>query len=359
MEKQDKITKEEMNLVEYPIQFLSFKIPEGINTVKWEGQVILKNGQKVQSSWEIVGSEKYGLPRYKDRDVLLGLLYYWHLNNFESPELVIEDVREFLELLRWDTSKFYYEQLEQSLNRLSTVTIIARYSFWDNEKKDYLTHIAIHLLDMAQLDKRDNNRYILKVRAGKEFWESVKKGYLKSLNFDFYLELESPIAKALYSYLDKKSYGKESFVIELDKLASHLGITAKQQKHRKQSIKEACEKLIQKGYLSCYLFQKRNGTEYVIFDFNKGYLEPEFQEHLAQNEAYVQHLIEEISRVVGRDNPEYIEKVARNVPPDLIFRILGEIKEMAVNGELRTSRFEAFKKLVKKYMKEIFNLSFK
>ena len=60
--------------------------------------------------------------------------------------------------------------------------------------------------------------------------------------------------------------------------------------------------------------------------------------------------------MVGKDNPDFIEKVARNVPPDLIFRVLGEVKELANSGELKTSRYNEFKKLVKKYMKEIYSI---
>jgi len=344
-----------MNLAEYPIQYLGKRPPDGTKTIKWTGEIITKDGKKHEASWIVSGSDEYGLPKYRDRDILLGLLYYWKLQGFNSPELIITEVSEFMRLLRLGDSKRDYEFLADSLNRLAGVTIIAKYTFWDNKKKDYITNIAFHILDMAQLDK-EGSRYVIKVRAGKEFWESIKNNYLKSLNFDFYLSLESPLAKALYSYLDKKAYKKDRFVIELEKLSSHLGITSDKLWHKRQSVKEACERLIQKGYLSCYLFEKRNGTEYVIFDFNKDYQNPDFQEELAQNEAYVQHLIEEIYNAIGKDSPEFVEKVARSVPPDLIFRVIGEVKELANEGELKTSRFDAFKKLVKKYMKEIYSI---
>jgi len=355
MEEQVKITKEEMNLIEYPIQYLGFKVPGGTKTIEWGGEIVTKNGEKKQASWIVTGSDKYGLPRFKDRDVLLGLLYYWKLENFQSPELIIEDVAGFLRLLRWPKTEISYTNLRESLNRLAGVTIIAEYSFWDNKTKDYLSNIAFHILDMAKLNKI-GSRYMIEVRAGKEFWESIRNSYIKSLNLDFYLSLETPTAKVLYSYLDKKAYRKERFAIELVKLASHLGIVSEKIWHIRKNIREASEILIKRGYLSCYLFEKRNGTEYVIFDFNKDYQNPDFQEELAQNEAYVQHLIEEIYNAIGKDSPEFVEKVARSVPPDLIFRVIGEVKELANEGELKTSRFEAFKKLVKKYMKEIYSI---
>ena len=354
-EEQVKVTKEEMNLVEYPFQYLGFKIPDGTKTIEWNGEIITKEGKRLPASWIVTGSDKYGLPRYRDRDVLLGLLYYWKLQGFQSPDLIIKNVAEFLRLLKMGDSRKDYEFLEESLNRLAGVTIVAKNSFWDNEAKDYASNIALHLLDAAKMFRK-GKQYILKVRAGKEFWESVKSGYMKSLNFDFYLSLETPISKALYCYLDKKSYKKERFIIELKKLASHLGVTSRRLCHIRKTIREASDILVQRGYLNCYLFEKRNGTEYVIFDFNKDYLDHNFQEELARNETYIQHLIEEIYSVVGKDNPEFIDKVARSVPPDLIFRVLGEVKELANSGELKTSRYGEFKKLIKRYMKEIYNI---
>jgi|GEM_PF-4957690 len=177
MEEKNKITKEEMNLVEYPFQYLGRIVPREVKTIQWSDVIITKEGKRVEAKWIVTGSDKYGLPRFRDRDILC-----------------------------------------------------------------------------------------------------------------------------------------------------------------------------------CYLFEKRNGTEYVIFDFNKDYLDHNFQEELARNETYIQHLIEEIYSVVGKDNPDFIEKVARNVPPDLIFRVLGEVKELANSGELKTSRYNEFKKLVKKYMKEIYSI---
>jgi len=109
-------------------------------------------------------------------------------------------------------------------------------------------------------------------------------------------------------------------------------------------------------YLGRVVPKEVKTIEWSDITITKDYLDHSFQEELARNETYVQHLIEEIYSVVGKDSPEFIEKVARSVPPDLIFRVLGEIKEMANTGELKTSRYEEFKKLVKRYMKEIYNI---
>lgn len=355
IEEEKRITKEEMNLAEYPLQYLGFKVPDDRKTIEWHGEVITKDRIKKEASWIITGSDKYGLPRYKDRDVLLGLLYYWKLQGFQSNELVISNVHEFLKFLKWDTSQKGYNQLDESLSRLAGVTIIAKHSFWDNNRKDYADSLTFHILDSAKLNKI-GGRYILEVRAGNEFWESIKSGYIKSLNFDFYLSLETPLAKALYSYLDKKSYQKEEFEIELVKLATHLGITSQKIWHIRDRIREASEILLRRGFLSSYYFKKKRNLEFVIYRFNKGYTSERTQEEVARSEAYVEYIKQEIQRIVGKGNPEYLEKVARSIPSDLIFRILGEIREQAENGTLNTSRFELFKKLVRKYSREMLKL---
>lgn len=232
----NRVTKEEMNLVEYPFQYLGRIVPDEVKTIEWSDEIIDKNGERVIAKWIVTGSDKYGLPRMRDRDVLLGLLYYWKLQGFQSPLLVINDVPEFLELLRIPKNGYGYEFLEESLKRITGVTIIARYSFWDNETKDYFSEVTFHILDMARVD-RGKGRNTIVAKASDIFWRSIQSGYIKNLNLDFYLSLETPTAKALYCYLDKKAYGKSHFEIEIGKLASHLGMIVKDSWNIKKLLK--------------------------------------------------------------------------------------------------------------------------
>lgn len=345
-------TKEEMNLVEYPFQYLKYKVPPDVKTVEWHGETTTKDGTVRKASWVVTGSDRYGLPRYKDRDVLLALLYYWKLQGFQSERLCIDSVVDILRLLKWDTSSKGYKELKESLNRLVGITVVAEYAFWDNKIKDYLPYTVFHILDLAEFNK-EGKRYILTVKASEKFWESIKNNYIKTVDLDFYLSLETPVAKALYSYLDKKAYQNDNFNIELIKLASHLGISTNQAIwHIKAIIKEASDILLSKGFLDCYLFKKEGKEEYITFYFNKEYLTREFKELVSNREERIKYIVDIMKREIGEDSITVYEKIAREFPEEFIYRALGEIREKERSGKLIQSKLRLLRRLLKSYVKK-------
>lgn len=356
--KEDRYGKEELNMAEYPIQVLTRTVSDNQKTIEWQGVVLDSKGKPLKARWVVSGSESAGLPRYRDRDVLLGLLYYWKLQGFTSRQLVINNIAEFMRLIKWSDSALGYKRLKEALERLSGVTIVAENCFWDREFQDYLEFISFHLLDEARI-QREGKYSKLTVTASKVFWDSIQHGNLKTINLTFYFSLDTPTSKTLYSYLDKKVYSNEEFTIDLIKLAGHIGININQfPKHIKALIKEASTELVNKGFLSSFVFKKSANGEQITFTFNPDYRDPEYLKAMAEQEKYIRHLIDEIIAVVGNQDMNFIEEAARSLPSDQLFRILGEIKELDQAGRLKTSKFDAFRSLVRIRLKEILSLPF-
>ncbi|MEM3423731.1 MAG: hypothetical protein QXE51_04125, partial [Nitrososphaeria archaeon] len=200
------------------------------------------------------------------------------------------------------------------------------------------------------------HRTSLVVKASDKFWESIKSNYVKTLDFEFYLSLETPLAKALYSYLDKKAYQNDKFKIEVIKLASHLGISLNQAyKNIKFSIKETSNLLIVKGFLDSYHFEKDGDTEYIIFSFNHEYLDREILEKVKEKEERIRYIAEIMKRELGGESIETYLRIARYYPEEFIFRALGEVREKLVNSNLNISKYRFFKKILQSYIKEHFN----
>ena len=360
--RRDITTKDEMNLAEYPIQLLTKDTSEENKTIEWHGEVTLKDGKKKEASWVVTGSDKYGLPRYPDRDVILAIMYYWYRQGFKSPELVIDNIADMLKMMKWGSGKLAYERLKESLNRLLSTNIFAQYSFWDNKIKDYLPYKAFTLFQEAEIrpDVNRKNRYMLRIVASDVFWESIKSNYIKSLNATFYFSLKNPTAKALYTFLDKKAYQNEEFSMEIYNLASKLGLSTRQPKFKlKQTLKEASEILLNKGFLAYYEFKDIPETrdELIVFYFNKEYLSEEEIELREKHEEYVKLIVSDILQVVGDTKSKaFYEKVARSIPQEIIYRALSEVKAASLDGEIKTTKAKLFTYLVKKYAKELFNL---
>lgn len=356
--KEDIEGKEELNMAEYPLQYLNKNVPAGQKTIEWQGSVINKKGEEVPARWQVTGSDSVGLPRYRDKDVLLGLMYYWKLQGFSSPELIIENLSEFMNLIKWYNSAEGYRSLELSLQRLVGATIVAENCFWDRSIQDYVKFIAFHILDEATIYKEGKYNK-LRVKASRIFWNSIQEGNLKTINLTFYFSLDTPTSKALYSYLDKKAYANDEFTIDLVKLASHIGVNTNQALfHIKQVIKEASTELVNKGFLSSFVFKKSDGGELINFIFNKEYRDPEFLKMISEREKFIKYLIDEIVSVVGKEDLDSIEEIARSIDPDSIFRILGEVRELEKSGNLKTSKLNTFKTLSRKFLKEKLSLPF-
>jgi hypothetical protein len=360
--RRDITTKDEMNLAEYPIQLLTKDVPEETKTIEWHGEVTLKDGEKKEASWVVTGSDKYGLPRYPDRDVILAIMYYWYRQGFKSPELVIDNIADMLRLMKWDVNEKGYKRLKEALDRLVHTGISATYTFWDNENKDYMPYISFNLFQSAKIRNIPNRKrgYRLEVKASDVFWESIKSNYIKSLNATFYFSLKNPTAKALYTFLDKKAYQNEEFSMEIYNLASKLGLSTRQPKFKlKQTLKEASEILLNKGFLSYYEFKDIPETrdELIVFYFNKEYLSEEEIELREKHEEYVKLIVSDILQVVGDTKSKaFYEKVARSIPQEIIYRALSEVKAASLDGEIKTTKAKLFTYLVKKYAKELFNL---
>jgi hypothetical protein len=182
----------------------------------------------------------------------------------------------------------------------------------------------------------------------------------ESLNATFYFNLKNPTAKALYTFLDKKAYQNEEFSMEIYNLASKLGLSTRQPRFKlKQTLKEASEILLNKGFLAYYEFKDIPETrdELIVFYFNKEYLSEEEIELREKHEEYVKLIVSDILQVVGDTKSKaFYEKVARSIPQEIIYRALSEVKAASLDGEIKTTKAKLFTYLVKKYAKELFNL---
>ena len=130
----------------------------------------------------------------------------WQKQGFESPELIIDNISDMLRLMKWHDNAASYKRLRESLNRLVSATIIASYTFWDNENKDYMPYISFNLFQSAKIRNIPGKKkgYRLEIKAGDVLWESIRNNYIKTLNATFYFSLKNPTARVLYTFLDKK-----------------------------------------------------------------------------------------------------------------------------------------------------------
>lgn len=270
--------KDEMNLVEFPVTLITDKRLHGQKTIKFSDTICGENNKIVKREWIVTGSEEFGLPLSYDNDVWLALLFLGKENHLGSRRIYFTRYR-LCEIMNWKQGGSGYRRIDDTLKRLTGVSIYAKNAFWDNKRKGYVTKMFglvddYELFDNAKPeDPKDDPHYPSFVNLNEFIYESILAGYIKNIDVRFYFDLKSVITKRLYRYLDKKRYGKKRFEINLFTLAEvHIGLSkVKYASHIKEKLTPAHKELIEKGFLKSaeYMSSADGKSEKIVYVFGE------------------------------------------------------------------------------------------
>lgn len=259
--------RDELNLTEFPFALLANRPSKDSPT-----RLVFQDGQK---EWVVEGSTAYGLPTSADVQVYVVLMELTRAQNF--PAVVEFSRADVVRRLGWVHSGASYERLTLALDRLVSVTIRTRNAFYDASQRKWTTKEAFHILDsykIADITRPRENHPSLTpswIRWSTELYANMQAGYIKSLDVDAFLSLESVIAQALYRYLDAKRYdGKPLYRIGLRKLAfEHLGLSRNYYPSDiKRKLAPAHKELLEKGFIQGAEYAPmKTGEEMVIYRF--------------------------------------------------------------------------------------------
>lgn len=260
-----KISRDEMNLAEFPLTVLSKRADPSIKTLEFSDTVKGKNGDVINRKWIITGADKFGLPTSSDDEVLLGLLKLTADDGLRSPKVHFTRY-ELLRILRWTTEGRSYVRLQNALDRLSGVRIKATNAFYDNESKLHSTR-NFGILDAYEInDGRDTRPSFF--TWSEVLFKSFQVGFIKKLDLEFYLDLQSAVSKRLYRYLDKHFWYRSRMQVNLFVLAHEkIGISRNYvyASSLRQQLEPALEELRDKGLLSEFEFiGKGKSTDVVL-----------------------------------------------------------------------------------------------
>ncbi len=215
---------DEMNLVEFPLAAISDRFPAGLKTVEFADQIFDRvENRMVNRRLTISGSDRYGLPTATDEDVLLACLQLTKLKEFLSPTVNFSRY-ELLRILRWSDDTRNYYRIEQSLRRWKGLVVYSDRAFYDHLEKSWVNR-DFGIFDNLYIYRREVADRQLSTQASRFTWNEVlfrsfQAGYLKRLDWGLYTRLESPVAKRLYRFLDKRFYHRGAVEIDLHELAN-------------------------------------------------------------------------------------------------------------------------------------------
>jgi len=249
--------RDEMNLAEFPLCALAHRLRPDQKTLQFEDRVWdERRRETVVRQLTITGADAYGLPTALDDEVLLGLIQLSRLQQFADRTVPFTRYR-LIQLLGWRQESKSYERIEASLNRWTGVTLSYRNSWWNKARQCWVDE-KFHVLDNVRLHHREPNvaaepgEAVASVFVWNEvLFRSFQAGNLKSLDFDFFRELRSAIARRLYRFLDKRFFHRHRWEFDLRELAcEHAGLSrGYDTANLRRKLQPGIAELEQRGYL--------------------------------------------------------------------------------------------------------------
>jgi hypothetical protein len=241
-----------MNLIDFP--FATIHPKDKRKVLVYEGWVT-ENNKRQQVKWIVEGGALTGLPNEFGVRIFLALLLLADEQGW--PEQVTFTIYRILQILDLPDTKQYYEATKAELAKLAKLTISSEGAFWDNERKKRVTIRQFHLIDDLHLvystdgesyAEEDGTNY---VTLGKQVLKSVQAGYIKRLDFVFYRQLDKPLSRQLYRFLDRRMRYRNRFEIDIFDLANRLGMASyAYPSDIKKVLQPAIDELIDTNYLS-------------------------------------------------------------------------------------------------------------
>lgn len=260
---------------------------------------IFKDGQYIELKWEVAAHSKYGsFLNHFDRDVYRCIQKIITERGLLNNGYVKFSTYEIIVMLDRQKTGSAYKQVKNSLRKMTAAIIQSSGIFYDKKSKKTLTD-CFHLFDRFIQKGEDlsdgsvaETNYI---KLSEPLLKSIQAGYLKPVNFEYYMHLKTSLAKTLYSRLSTDFYGLPNNVPFLKKRYSILceeTIITRQKypSYAKRSLASTFDELINTGFLSKVEFEAiSNDKKDFFIKFYPGKLarEPDkFKEIYSTSEVF-------------------------------------------------------------------------
>jgi hypothetical protein len=229
--------KDELNFAEFPLASLADRVPEDQKTLEFHDTIFDQSiGTHITRKLTIAASDKFGLPRALDEEVILGLIQLTNRQLFRDKKVYFSSY-ELIKLLGWNDSAKSYRRIEESLKRWVSITLFYDKAWWSKEEQCWVNE-NFHILESVTIYDRERRASKKALNpndqnAGKSYFvwndivfRSFQSGNLKEIDLDIYRELKSAISKRMYRFLDKHFYRRARLEYDLERFAfEHVGIS--------------------------------------------------------------------------------------------------------------------------------------
>jgi hypothetical protein len=270
--------KDEMNLIEFPFGPIT---ATNVKTLEVEHQAfdrVLK--REVTRRLLMTGSDKWGLPRPVDDQVLLGMKTLTNDSGFTSPKVVFSRY-QLCRAIGWEPDGRTYKRLEQSVDRIAGTTFKFKDAWYDNGEKEYKSK-TFHLITEVEICSRDqlDRSRIMTGRTEQQLcsftwtdvmWKSFQDGFIKTLDMQLFQKIAQgrrrEVPLRLFRILDKRFYHAPTASFDLHRLCiGTLGLCPDYSPSQIMRVLDRAAKwLIECGYLAEFWYTGNRRNTEVFF----------------------------------------------------------------------------------------------
>jgi hypothetical protein len=250
----------EVNLEEAPL-FMFKRRDRREESMEARNTVLTRDGDRLEQYWKITAHRDFGLPGPPDQDVFVAVMTVVSRRGGIPPDgRVSFTLYELLEILGKTHAGKNYDDLRDSLDRLSETSIYAENAFYSKEDEDFRSHrFRMWSVHFSRKNRKGRASEHHTLRFDDILVRSYNASYLKSLDSDFYYSLRRPLARSLYKLVDVKRKEALSWSVDLEGLRLLLSMpeSYKYPSAIKRQLEPAQRELVEKGFLSRADFEER------------------------------------------------------------------------------------------------------
>jgi hypothetical protein len=358
-------TKYELSLAEFPVFFLSTKIPKDAESINYKDTINV-NKQPVERQWQVTWNKKYGPPTKSVSETFFALYQIWAESGFESPWIHFKSIHAILKRKGLTRNQERYKQIIKDLNCLSNIFIEAKNAFYDTTEKKYVD-MHFHLFEDIVLSKNNSKSPDGKskgfIRASKLLFAAAKNN---SFNFgvpeEIFFKLPS-LQQRLCLYLKKMFLVYEDYhARNIYDLADQIPLycTPRSAKHQ---IKTAAQALINAKIIPSFskvyfekdvIYFERTATKQLeLFESDSDRTRAMQEKTTEQNSRaeYNYQLITELCTDTDRSE-RYYRMIAARMSTDDICRAISETRAYSHECKRSVNIHRVFVSRIKAIAKE-------